>query len=330
MTSLVLTVTETLRYRGALGGTWSWVLHRLTGLGVLLFFILHVIDTSWAVFYPGMYEHAISIYQTPLFTIGEFGLVFAVVYHAINGIRIAIFDYKPNWWKYQSRGVTAVGLITAAIIIPTFILMFGHVLAFYNSNPYITPLIEVLEAQLPFIAGMVIALVVAMLLSVGYTAITGKREILERPSALERFWWSYMRISGVLLLPLALGHLAMMHVIQGVFDLTAANFPVVGSALINASGTATEFTLSRWSVAVAGFYIWRIYDIALLAFAAIHGFNGLRYVLTDYISNPIIKRGAVYLCVIGAVALLIVGGAALISTADAGAIKMAQEALSHR
>ena len=51
LTSLVLTVRETLRYRGAIG-QWSWVLHRLTGVGVVLFLALHVIDTSWAVFIP--------------------------------------------------------------------------------------------------------------------------------------------------------------------------------------------------------------------------------------------------------------------------------------
>src|SRR5690606_22886439 len=94
LTSLVYTVTETLRYRGAIG-QWSWVLHRITGLGVLFFLVLHVIDTSWAVFYPGLYEEAIKIYQTPLFTAGEFALVAAVVYHALNGIRIAVFDYRP-------------------------------------------------------------------------------------------------------------------------------------------------------------------------------------------------------------------------------------------
>ncbi|MCA9913416.1 MAG: hypothetical protein KC496_08700, partial [Anaerolineae bacterium] len=51
MSSLVLTIRETLRYRGAIG-QWSWILHRLTGLGVVFFLVLHVIDTSWSVFYP--------------------------------------------------------------------------------------------------------------------------------------------------------------------------------------------------------------------------------------------------------------------------------------
>jgi succinate dehydrogenase cytochrome b subunit len=84
LASLVLTVKETLRYRGAIG-QWSWVLHRLTGLGVVFFLFLHVIDTSFAVFNPAGYEEAIAAYQSPLFTIGEFFLIACVVYHALNG-----------------------------------------------------------------------------------------------------------------------------------------------------------------------------------------------------------------------------------------------------
>ena len=76
MTSLVYTITETMRYRGAIG-QWSWVLHRITGLGVLLFLTLHVIDTSWSVFYPALYVEAIAYYQSPLFTLGELALVAA-------------------------------------------------------------------------------------------------------------------------------------------------------------------------------------------------------------------------------------------------------------
>jgi len=46
MATLVTTISETLRYRGKIG-QWSWVLHRIGGLGTLLFLIIHVIDTSW-------------------------------------------------------------------------------------------------------------------------------------------------------------------------------------------------------------------------------------------------------------------------------------------
>ena len=328
MTSLVLTLTETLRYRGAIG-QWSWVLHRLTGLGVVFFLTLHVVDTSWSVFYPELYVEAIATYQTPLFTIGEFGLVFAVVYHALNGVRIAIFDYRPRWWKYQQRAALVVVALTAIILIPAFILMFGHVVEFYNTDGQTLGLIEVLTAQLPFVAGFGVAIVGALLFAAITSVIAPARETVGRKhgSRLEKFWWSYMRISGVLILPLVFGHLAMQHLIQGVFDITAAGHSVVGTDLINQTGTSVEFVADRWSMLIGGVAIWRVYDFALLALTVIHGFNGLRYVLTDYtMKSPILRRASIYLCVIAAVVLLVLGGAALLSTIDQSALDIAQQA----
>jgi succinate dehydrogenase / fumarate reductase cytochrome b subunit len=327
---LVTTLQETLRYRGAIG-QWSWVLHRLTGLGVVFFLVLHVIDTSWAVFYPDLYEHAIAAYQSPLFTIGEFGLVLAVVYHALNGVRISLFDFRPAWWRHQQAAARYVLLITALLLIPVFIVMFSHVVAHYSTNPTSLPLIEVIVSQLPFIAGMVVAAIVALIVSSIYERLMGGNPDQTfgkvGTSKLERFWWSFMRISGLLIVPLVFGHLAMMHLVQGVFDLTVAGAPVVGTDAINASGTATEFVFQRWSYAIGGVYIWRIYDIALLALVTVHGFNGLRYVLTDYTSyNPTLKRAMAYLCVMGAVVLLAVGGAALLQSVDPTSIEMAKEA----
>ena len=61
-----------------------------------------------------------------------------------------------------------------------------------------------------------------------------------------------MRVSGVIILPLVFGHLAMQHLIQGVFDITAAGHSVVGTDLINQTGTAVEFVEDRWSMLFAG------------------------------------------------------------------------------
>lgn len=331
MTSLVLTISETLRYRGAIG-QWSWVLHRLTGLGVVFFLTLHVIDTSWAVFYPDLYVHAIAAYQSPLFTIGEFGLVAAVIYHALNGLRIAIIDFRPKWWKYQQRAALLVFGATIIILIPVFVIMFGHVLEFYGHEPQTLGLIEVLTAQAPFAAGFVVAIIASVLVSLLFGLIAGnkqdKRVGVGRGSRLERFWWSFMRVSGLLIVPLVFGHLAMVHLIQGVFDITASNFTVVGTDLVNQTGTAVEFVAQRWNYQIFGAVaIWRLYDIALLAMAVIHGFNGLRYVLTDYtMSSPVLHRASVYLCVIGAVILLVLGAGALLGTIDQSAIEIAQHA----
>ncbi len=328
MTSLVLTVSETLRYRGAIG-QWSWVLHRLSGLGVVLFITLHIIDTSWALLYPELYVEAIATYQTPLFTIGEFLLVGAVVYHALNGFRIILIDFRPKWWKYQERAAWMVLAGAAIILIPVFIGMFGHVLNFYSGDSQVLPLMDVLRAQIPFVVGIVVAIVAGVLFSFlqGLIAGGGEKKSDKAGSAVERFWWSYMRISGLLIIPLVFGHLAMMHVIQGVFDITAANFTVVGTDAVNVSGTAVEFVAARWNMFLGGVAIWRLYDFGLLALVVIHGFNGLRYVLTDYTAkNPTLRRGMVYVSLIGALVLIIVGTLALIGTIDSTAIEMAQRA----
>jgi succinate dehydrogenase / fumarate reductase, cytochrome b subunit len=334
LTSLVLTLTETLRYRGALG-QWSWVLHRVTGLGVVLFLTLHVIDTSWAYFYPDLYVKAIAIYQTPLFTIGEFALVASVVYHALNGLRIAIIDFKPVWWKYQQRAAVYVLIATAVILVPVFVLMFNHVLHFYEGSPQILGLGAVIEGQLPFVVGISAAIVAALVLGFISNLIAPERTATEKKlgqkakgSQVERFWWSFMRISGILILPLVFGHLAMMHVIQGVFDITVQNFPVVGTTELNVSGTAVEFVADRWNTFIGPLAIWRVYDFALLILVTVHGFNGLRLVLTDYTTfSPVLKRASVYLCVIGAIALLITGVGALFGTIDQTAIDMATQAM---
>ncbi|HRF94649.1 MAG TPA: succinate dehydrogenase, cytochrome b556 subunit, partial [Aggregatilineales bacterium] len=232
MSSLVTTLTETLRYRGAIG-QWSWVLHRITGLGVLFFFILHIIDTSWSVFYPNLYEKAIAIYQTPLFTMGEFALVACVVYHAFNGLRIGILDYNPRWWRFQQRAAVWVLAISVVVCIPVFLLMVGHVIAYYNEGPEMLGLLEVLVEQLPFVIGIGAGIVAAFIFAVIAGLVVGNKETpvvggKSKGSKLERFWWTYMRMSGLLIIPLVFGHLAIMHVIQGVFDLTVAGSSVSG------------------------------------------------------------------------------------------------------
>jgi succinate dehydrogenase / fumarate reductase cytochrome b subunit len=325
LSSLVLTVKETLRYRGAIG-QWSWVLHRLTGLGVVLFLALHVIDTSWAVFYPDLYVKAIAAYQSPLFTIGEFGLVFAVVYHAFNGVRIALFDNKPELWKYQSQAAIGVFILTLLVLAPVFLGMAGHVVNFYINDQGIAgdKMLDVIVfsivEQAPFIAGFVGVLVGAIILAGIYGVITGSgsAEAPKYPQAspIERFWWAFMRLSGFIILFLVFGHLAMMHVMQGVFDITAAKGVVMTlseNGTIGVVPSAVEFVYHRWSYAAGGVFIWRVYDLFLLILVTLHGFNGLRYVLTDYTSNnDFLRRTAVALCTVLAAILLVVGGAALI------------------
>ncbi len=330
MTSLALTITETLRYRGKIG-QWSWVLHRISGLGTLLFLFLHVIDTSWAVFYPDLYQRAISQYQSPIFTAGEFGLVACVVYHALNGFRIIMFDWRPQWWRYQARAANLVLGGTILLLIPTFGLMFAESLRHYTGlakfdiDTFKIP--EILADNARFAGGVIVVLIFGMIVSAIYSLLPGVNatKTVHKRSRFDTFMWSYMRISGVLILPLVFGHLAMMHVIQGVFNITVHNYVPIGTTALNQSGSAVEFVALRWNTMFAGVFIWRVYDIALLVLVVIHGFYGMHYAMNDYIHNKFVNRGVQIAIFSTALGLLIVGGLAILNGVSAETVKMLQQ-----
>ncbi len=83
-------------------------------------------------------------------------------------------------------------------------------------------------------------------------------------SGRERFWWIFMRLSGLALVLLALGHMFIMHV------------------LVVLTGDQIDFAFvqSRW-----GTPFWRIYDLLLLVLAFMHGVNGARIVISDYVAH---------------------------------------------
>lgn len=82
-------------YRGGVG-QWSFILHRVTGVGVLLFLCLHILDTSLIVLGPGPYNHIIALYRLPFFRVMEVGLFASVLFHALNGLRIILIDCWPD------------------------------------------------------------------------------------------------------------------------------------------------------------------------------------------------------------------------------------------
>ncbi|NDJ51584.1 MAG: succinate dehydrogenase, cytochrome b556 subunit [Chloroflexi bacterium] len=133
MTTLIGTIRESLRYKGR-EGQIAWMGHRLAGLGTLLFFVIHVVDTSWVFFAPELYSEAIALYKSPLFLLGEVGLMAAVIFHAINGLRIAVMDWRPQLWKYQRQISVATFAIIAILFVPAFIIMAGHIIEILSSG----------------------------------------------------------------------------------------------------------------------------------------------------------------------------------------------------
>jgi succinate dehydrogenase / fumarate reductase, cytochrome b subunit len=115
-------VRDYITYRGQ-AGMFAWLLHRLTGIGVLLFVFAHVIDTALIGWGPGAYNKAIQLYRMTGFRIGEILLVGAVLYHALNGIRITIMDFWPQTTLVQKRLYTAVVAVFLALYLPSVFIM---------------------------------------------------------------------------------------------------------------------------------------------------------------------------------------------------------------
>lgn len=76
--------------------------------------------------------------------------------------------------------------------------------------------------------------------------------------------WYFMRISGLVLVLLALGHLFITHILHNV---ETVNY---------------EFVANRWADPKTG-VLWRLWDLTMINLAVLHGFNGLRQILDEYV-----------------------------------------------
>lgn len=104
-------------YRGG-PGMLAWALHRVSGIAVLLFLFMHILETTMIGFGPDLYNATINIYKQPWFKPIEFLLVAAVIYHAGNGIVVMILDFWPQATKAYRKMVWTGAVIYAAIVIP--------------------------------------------------------------------------------------------------------------------------------------------------------------------------------------------------------------------
>jgi succinate dehydrogenase / fumarate reductase cytochrome b subunit len=114
-------------------GKLIFLLHRLTGLGTLLFLCIHIVDTAVVYFAPALYAEAIGLYRSTPMMLGEIGLVFCVIFHGVNGLRIAYFDlFKPQGWENvpTRRAMWATLVISILLWLPAAGIMSYNILKF--------------------------------------------------------------------------------------------------------------------------------------------------------------------------------------------------------
>lgn len=105
-------------YRGH-EGQWSWMFHRITGVAVILFLFAHVVDTAVIGWGPEAYDRVTEAYKNPAVHVLELGLVLAVLYHSINGMKVTLIDFFPSLAghiKVVGRTSAIVFVVSAAIV----------------------------------------------------------------------------------------------------------------------------------------------------------------------------------------------------------------------
>lgn len=248
------------RYRGD-PSMWAWILHRITGIGIFIFLLVHVVDTSLILWSKELYDAMVKLYHHPVFKVGEILLFGAVLFHSLNGLRLVILDFAPQTTVYQRQMLAVVAVAFFLFFIPVAFIMFGQMLQGSEIHLGLDLNFRNWKVWLPTIlASFTIFSVYAPVMNVP------KGKISVKPtSGLELYGWLFIRVSGVLLIFLAIGHLVIMHLVDG--GVNRINSDFVAQRLANP--------------------FWRTYDFLLLALAMAHGTWGMRTVLLDYFHRPI-------------------------------------------
>lgn len=109
----------------------AWFGHRASGLGVLLFLFLHIVETSTVLFGPEVYDFTQTFYANLPAKIGEVLLMAALVYHSLNGLRVIVMDFWPSttiYYRPLTYGViaaTTTAMVPLGLIIITPYLPWG-------------------------------------------------------------------------------------------------------------------------------------------------------------------------------------------------------------
>lgn len=109
-------MTTSTRYKGK-AGQWAFISHRITGFLVFLFLLLHIVDVS-LLRWPDTYDQVHRLYGNVLLRLFEVGLLFSLLFHSFNGLRIVAVDVFPEAVRNQRRLFQAVVAFTLLIGVP--------------------------------------------------------------------------------------------------------------------------------------------------------------------------------------------------------------------
>jgi succinate dehydrogenase / fumarate reductase, cytochrome b subunit len=105
---------------------WSWVAHRITGVLTFFFLFVHILDTALVRVSPEAYDVVIDTYKNPFINLMEVGLVGAVLFHGLNGLRIMAVDFWSKGPRYQRQMLWTIVVVWVIVMVPAAYFMMKH------------------------------------------------------------------------------------------------------------------------------------------------------------------------------------------------------------
>jgi succinate dehydrogenase / fumarate reductase cytochrome b subunit len=96
----------------------AWAFHRISGVAIWVFILLHVLDIFLAHQNPQLYDDVLTIYASPAGRVGEMLLGAALLYHALNGLRIIVMDFWPPLTRFHKQLWLAAWIVFVAVGLP--------------------------------------------------------------------------------------------------------------------------------------------------------------------------------------------------------------------
>jgi succinate dehydrogenase / fumarate reductase cytochrome b subunit len=98
-------------------GTWAFALNRLTGIGLTLYLLLHMAVLTLLVVGEAQWDAFIALARSPLILALDVVLIFGILYHGLNGIRVALvgMGIAVRWQKALFWGLMALGALMLAV-----------------------------------------------------------------------------------------------------------------------------------------------------------------------------------------------------------------------
>ncbi|HQY30971.1 MAG TPA: succinate dehydrogenase, cytochrome b556 subunit [Thermomicrobiales bacterium] len=114
-----------LFYRGD-PGQYAFLLHRLTGIGIIGFLLVHIVDILLIGLGRDVYDHTVEFYSHWFIVPMEIALVGAVIYHGLNGLRITLIDFWKVGAARQRQMFIAVIIGAILLTLPSVIVILQH------------------------------------------------------------------------------------------------------------------------------------------------------------------------------------------------------------